>query len=103
MACYLLLNYLILISVLFCFYSDNYNNSKKGKRRTSRELKKTVEHESDGYTNGNWCSWYNHQRIIQGTGGLGNNRTSEDNPNYSIGEIDLYTEKSPGDLLSLRL
>ena len=22
-----------------------------------RELKKTVEHESDDYTNYNWCSW----------------------------------------------
>ena len=25
----------------------------------ARELKKTVEHESDNYTNCNWCSWYN--------------------------------------------
>ena len=26
----------------------------------SRELKKNVEHESDDYTNCNWCSWYSH-------------------------------------------
>ena len=29
----------------------------------ARELKKTVEHESDGDTNCNWCSWYSNQRI----------------------------------------
>ena len=31
----------------------------------ARELKNktTVNHESDGYTNFNWCSWYGHQRI----------------------------------------
>ena len=26
------------------------------------ELKKTVEHEIDDYTNCNWCSWYSDQR-----------------------------------------
>ena len=34
------------------------------------ELKKTVEHESDDYTNYNWCSWYSHQRTDKGTVGL---------------------------------
>ena len=29
-----------------------------------------MEHESDEYTNCNLCSWYSHQRIIKGTGGL---------------------------------
>ena len=37
----------------------------------ARELK-SVEYESDGYTNCNWYSWYNHQRIDKGTGRLGN-------------------------------
>ena len=44
-------------------------------------------------------------RIGTRTGGLRNNRTSEENPN-SIAEIDQNTEKSPGDwrnLLSLKL
>ena len=27
-------------------------------------------------------SWYSHRRIIKGTGGLGNKRTSGDHPNY---------------------
>ena len=62
----------------------------------ARELKKTVEHESDDYTNCNWCSWYSRQRIGTGTGG--NNRTSCSHPNYSIIEIGQNTEKTSGDL-----
>ena len=33
------------------------------------EFKKNVEHESDIYTNCNWCSWYNHLRIDAKIGG----------------------------------
>ena len=70
----------------------------------ARELKKkTVEHKSDGYTNCIWCSWYSHQRIGTRTGGLKNNRMSGDCPNYNIIEIGQNAEKSPGDLLSLKL
>ena len=65
------------------------------------ELKKTVEHERDGYTNCRWCSWYSHQRIGKMTRGLGNKRKSGDNPNYSIVEIGQTTEESPGDLRRL--
>ena len=39
-----------------------------------------------------------HQRIIIGTGGLGNKRTSGDHPNHYTFEIGQNTEKSPGDL-----
>ncbi len=39
--------------------------------------------------------------IIKGSGGLGNKRTSGENPNYSIIEIVQNTEKSPGDLRRL--
>ena len=52
----------------------------------TRELKKTMEHEGDNYTNRDWCFWYNHQRIIIWTGGLGGWRTSRNHPNYSINE-----------------
>ena len=52
------------------------------------ELKKTMEHKCDNYTNRDWCSWYSHQRINKGTGRLGNKRTSEDHPNYGIIEND---------------
>ena len=63
-----------------------------------RELNKTVKHESDVYTSCNWCSWYSHQRIGTKTGGLGNDRTSRDHPNYYIIEIGQNTEEIPGDL-----
>ena len=66
----------------------------------ARELKKTVEHESENYINRDWCSWYGRQRIIKGTGGLGIKRTSGDHPNY-ITENGQNTEKSPGDLRRL--
>ena len=45
--------------------------------------KNYMEHESDNYTNHDWCFWYSHQRTIKGTGGLGSWRTSGDHPNYS--------------------
>ena len=57
-----------------------------------------MEHESDDYTNCNWCSWFSHQRIDTRTGKLGKNRTNGNHPNYRIIEIGQNTEKSPGDL-----
>ena len=50
----------------------------------ARKLKKTMKHESDNYTNCDWCFSYTHQRIIKGTGRLGNKRTSGNHPNYYI-------------------
>ena len=60
-----------------------------------------MKQESDGDTNCNWCTRYNHQSIGTGTGGLGNKRTSGEHLNYSIIEIDQNTEGSPGDLRRL--
>ena len=60
-----------------------------------------MKHKSDDDTDCNWCSWHSHQRIDTGTGGLGNNRTSEDNPNNSISEIGQNTKKSLGDMRRL--
>ena len=57
-----------------------------------------MEHVRDVYTNYNWCSWYSHQRINKGAGGLGNKKTSEDHPNNCIIKISQNTEKSRGDL-----
>ncbi len=31
----------------------------------ARELKKTMEHECDSYTNCDWCFWYSHPRIFK--------------------------------------
>ena len=39
--------------------------------------------------------------IDAGTGGLENQRTKGDHPNYNIVEIGQNTEKSPGDLKRL--
>ena len=62
-----------------------------------------MEHESDGDSNSNRCTWYPHKRIDTGTGGLGNKRTSGDHSNYCIFEIAQNTKKSPGDLMRLAL
>ena len=59
--------------------------------------------ESGDVINCNWCSWYSHQRIGTRTGGLGNKRTSRDHPNYGMIAIGQNTEKSSGDLQSLRV
>ena len=56
-----------------------------------------MEHESDGDTNRIWCARNSHQTIDKETGGLKNQRTSKDHPNYSIIEISKNTGKSPGD------
>ncbi len=41
------------------------------------------------------------ERLVTRTRGHGNKRTSGENPNYCIIEIDQNTEKSPGDLRRL--
>ncbi len=40
-------------------------------------------------------------KVGTGTGGLGNNGTCGDYPNYGISEIGQNTEKGPGDLRRL--
>ena len=77
-----------------CEKRDKYLDLVKG-------IEKTVEHESDEYTNCNWCSLYSHQRIGTGTGGLRNNGTTGNCPNYNIVVISQNTEKSPRDLRRL--
>ena len=63
-----------------------------------KELKKTMEHEGDNYTNRDWCFCYSHQRVNKGTEGLQNKRTCADHPNYCIIENGQNTVKSPVDL-----
>ena len=63
----------------------------------ARELKKTMEHEADNYTNFNWCVRNSNKRITKGTGGLGIWRTGRDHPNDSIIKNGQNTEKSRGD------
>ena len=64
----------------------------------ARELKKTVEHKSNGYTNCRWCSWFSHQRVGARIGGLGNKRTNGGHLDHIIIEIGQNTEKSLGNL-----
>ena len=49
--------------------------------------KKSLEYESDGYTNHDWCSLYSHQRISKGIKGFRNKRTRGDHPNNSVADI----------------
>ena len=51
----------------------------------------------------NQCSWYSHQRIRKKSGRIGNKSMSGEHSNYSTVKMGQNTEKSPGDLLSLRL
>ena len=90
----------------FALPADHRVKLKKTEKRDkyqdlARELKKTVEHKSDGDTNCNWCTRYSHQWISTGTRVLGNRLTSWDHPNSSIVEIGQNTEKSPGDVKRL--
>ena len=45
-------------------------SKKKNKYLDLARILKSVENESDDYTNYNWYSWYCHQRISTGTRGL---------------------------------
>ena len=66
---------------------------------------KKLEHESEPYTNCNWCLWYSHQGIGTRTGGLGNNGTGSDCPNYCIVMVIILGKniKTRENLLSLKL
>ena len=92
--------------VEFAVSADHRVKLKESEKRDNyldlaRELKKTMEHESDGDTNCNSCARYSYQRIGAGNGVLRNKRTSADHPNYCIIKIDQNTEKSPGALRRL--
>ena len=62
--------------------ADHRIKLKESEKRISTStllgIEKTMEHAGDNYNNRDWCFWYIPQRIIKGTGGLDNRRTSED-------------------------
>ena len=60
-----------------------------------------MEHKGDNYTNRDWCFSFSRQKIIKGTGRLGNKRTSCDHPNYCIIENVQNTEMSAEDFRKL--
>ena len=77
------------------------NERKKNSTWTLSENSKTLEHESDGDTNCNWCTWNDCQRLGKGAGRVGNRMTSRNHPNYSIVKISQDIDKIPGDLRPL--
>ena len=96
-----------------------YNNQQKKRSCKIVDLTVPANHwekwkeneKKDKYLDLAWelkklCPWYSHQRIGKRTRGLGNKRTSGDNPNYSIIEIDQILRRvleTWGDLFLLRL
>ena len=46
-----------------------------------------MEHEGDGNTNYNWCTWNDLKRLGKGAGRVLNQKTSRDHPNSSIVKI----------------
>ena len=67
--------------------ADHRVKLNESKNKDKYIEKKTGEQESGGDTICNWCTWYSHQRIATGTGGLGNQIDSADHSNFSIFEI----------------
>ena len=55
-----------------------------------------MEHEGEGNTNCNCCTWKDPQIFGKSSGRVGNRRMSRDHPNKSIVKISQNTEKSPG-------
>ena len=60
-----------------------------------------MEHESDGDTNRNWCTWNNPKRSYKEAGRLGNKRASRNHPDHSIIKISQNTKSRLGDLRRL--
>ena len=90
----------------FAIPADHRVKLKESEKRDkyvdlARELKKTMEHESDGDTYSNWYARYSHQTIGTGTRGLKIKRTSGDHSNDSIVDVGQNTENNPGDLRRL--
>ena len=77
------------------FINSNNNNNNNNNNHNNNNNR------DQGDTNYSWCTWDNPQRICKGTRGIGNKRTSEDHPNYSIIKIEQNTKKSPEDLRRL--
>ena len=93
-------------TVDFAVPTDHRIKLKEGEKKDKYldfawELKKTMEHEGDYNTNRDWYFWHSPQRIIKGTGGLGNKMTSGDHSIYDIIENGQNTEECPGDLRRL--
>ena len=91
-----------LVNSVLSVLADHKVKLKKTKTKISNRtllgnLEKTMEHESDGDTNCNWCTRYSHQRIGTRTRRLVNKKMSGHHPNESI-KIGQNIEKNSKDL-----
>ena len=59
---------------------------------------KAMPHEGDNDTNYNWYRWNSPQELEKVNGRVENRGMRGDHPNYSVVEIGLNTEMSPGDV-----
>ena len=89
----------------FAFEADHRIKSKEIEKSDkyldlARKLK-IMEHESDGNTYCNKCTWNDPKSIGKGTKKRRNKWPSGDLSNYHMVNIEQNTEKSPGDLRSL--
>ena len=55
---------------------------------------KTVEHDSDLNTNYDFCPWNSPQRLVKGTGEIGDQRKNRDQLEYSTCKINYDTKKT---------
>ena len=82
----------------FVVLADQSKDQRKRKERQilrpSERTEKAMEHQNDGDTNCNRCTWKDPKKL----GKVEKQRTKRDYPNYSIVKISQNTEKSPGDL-----
>ena len=60
-----------------------------------------MEHESDDFTNCDWCFCYSNKRIIKRPGGFGSWLMSGNHTNDSIIDYGQNTEKIPGTMRRL--
>ena len=69
-------------------------SEKKDKYPDLARQLKILEHKRDSHTNCYWWSWYSHQKIDKGSGGIGNKKTNGNHPNYNIDKIAENTKRS---------
>ena len=62
-----------------------------------------MEHDCDGDTSCNWCTWNDRHRFRKRFETIGNQWKNREHPNYSIIKIGQNIEKSPVDLRRLAL
>ena len=63
----------------------------------NQTTEKAVEHEGDGETSCNWCTWNGPQGFEKEMGGSGNQRKNRNSSEHTIDAVSLNTQGSSGD------